>query len=95
MKPMSESIISKVGFWQGLVVAAISFVVTLGTVFIAAGGAFQRLSQVEKEMQDNKVEIQTVRTDIDGKLQRIEEKMVNKEDFRELKSDVKDLLKRK
>lgn len=95
MQPMSESIISKVGFWQGLIVAGLSIFVTVSTVFLFFGGAFQRLNQVEKDTEQNKQEIQTFKADIDGRLQRIEERMIDKDDFRELKADVKDLLKRR
>lgn len=84
MTPMSESVISKVGFWQGLVVAGISIIVTLATVFIAVGGLFQRVTQVEKDQQESEQKY----AGLDDRLRRIEEKMVDKEDFREMRREL-------
>lgn len=91
MQAMSESVISKVGFWQGLVVAGISIVVTLGTVFIAAGGLFQRVTQVEADQK----EIEVKYAGLDDRLRRIEEKMVDKEDFREMRRELQQYFSRK
>jgi hypothetical protein len=91
MTPMSESVISKVGFWQGLVVAGISIIVTLATVFIAVGGLFQRVNQVEIDQK----EIEQKYAGLDDRLRRIEEKMVDKEDFREMRRELQQYFSRK
>lgn len=93
MKPVGQSIIAKVGFWQGLVVGGIAIITTLATFFVAAGGSLQRLSQVEKDV----IRIETSNTKENERfgqqLQRIEEKMADKDDVKELQKDVKDLIR--
>lgn len=95
MKPMSESVISKVGFWQGLVVSLIAVVTSIVTIGVVFGGSLNRLARVEEELKETKQSVSTVRSDIEGRLERIEEKMVNKDDFKEVKADVKELLRQR
>lgn len=95
MKRMSESIVSKVGFWQGLVVSLIAVVTSVVTIGVVFGGSLNRLSKVEEEVKETKAAVSTVRSDIESRLERIEEKMVNKDDFKEVKADVKELLRQR
>lgn len=95
VKPLNESIVSRIGFWQGLVVSGISIATTIIVISAFFSGSLSRLSQVEKDMESRANEIRSVRTDLDSRLQRIEQNMVNKEDFKELKTDVKELVRRK
>lgn len=95
MKPLGQSLISKVGFWQGLIVGAIAIITSLATFFIVAGGSLQRLNQVEKETDALRLGTAEDRRDLQKNLKDIQDRMVDKDDFRELKQDVKDLIKQK
>lgn len=86
---------AKFSFWQGIVIATISIVTTILTGGVLFGGAIQRLNYVEAESRDNKLKIEQMNKDVNLKLETIQNTMVNKDDFRELKSDVKELIKRK
>jgi anti-sigma-K factor RskA len=91
VKNIRESVISNVGFWQGLVVALISVCTTLGVIFVTAGGTLARLAQVEKDQTELKQAATIDRSNTQNSLQRIEDRMVDKEDFKELRQDVKNL----
>ncbi len=95
VKPLHESIVSRIGFWQGLVVSAISIATTIAVLSVFFTGALNRLQQVESKQAQAEIQLEKLRNELNERLLRIEEKMVNKEDFRELKTDVKELIRRK
>ena len=86
---------AKITIWQAIVIAVISVGTTILTVGVLWGGAMARLNYVEAESRENKLKLEQVNTDVNQKLETIKNALVNKDDFRELKADVKELIKRK
>ncbi len=86
---------TRLTFWQGVIIAAISIGTTVLTVGVLWGGAMARLNYVEAESRENKLKIEKISADVNQKLETIKNTMVNKDDFREVKTDVKELIRRK
>lgn len=86
---------AKFTFWQGVLIAFISIGTTILTVGVLWGGAMARLNYIEAQSRENKLRIEQINADVNQKLETIKTTMVNKDDFRDLKTDVKELIKRK
>ena len=86
---------AKFTFWQGILIAVISAGTTILTIGVLWGGAMARLSYVEAESKENKLKIEQINADVNQKLETIKTTMIDRDDFRDLKSDVKELIKRK
>lgn len=91
----SHSGAAKFTFWQGVLIAVISIMTTILTIGVVWGNTQTRLNYVEAESKENKQKLEQMNSDFNQKLEFIKENMVNKDDFKELKSDVKELIKRK
>jgi uncharacterized membrane-anchored protein YhcB (DUF1043 family) len=78
-------------FWQGVITFAISAAGALLVVGIAWGMLSMRVANVEAKQ----VEQSQQNANVEQRLERIQERMVDKDLFNETRQDVKELLKRK
>jgi uncharacterized protein HemX len=90
-----QTIQSKVSFWQAFVIAAISIVVSIGAVGASYAKFQSRLDAVEtKQLQQDK-QIDDNNANVQQRLEKIQDRMVDKDLFNETRQDVKKLLERK
>lgn len=96
MMTMTESMRKKPDFWQGLTVsavaAAVSIAVTVGGWLYFAGGQAQRLTEVENKQRALETQNETKIQLIDTRLRTIEQRMISKEDLKEFKEDIRQLI---
>ena len=80
---MAESpTLNAVSLWQAVIVGFVSLALSLGSVAVYTGGLVQRVHVLEES-----------KTRVEQKLDSIESKMVDKQDIKDLKEDLKSDIK--
>ena len=81
---------TRASFWNALLTSAISVLSTLVLVGVFFGGVFQRLATVEVKAEKNEQKIEAQNKETNLRLEEIKIRMVDKEDFKELRKDFQD-----
>ena len=85
----------KASFLSTLLASAISGISALVLAAIFFGGIFQRLNSVEAKAEENKQKLEQQTKEINLRLDDIQKRMVEKDDFRDLRKDVQDFVRKK
>ena len=94
--PVAETISTgKISFWQTFLTALISIASTLvlGGVFL--GGTFQRLTEAETKVAETRQKQEELNKEMNIKRDDIQHRMVEKDDFKELRKDFQDFARKK